>query len=112
MDEGMEGRMDEGRDGDKDDEKKKSTVGKSKMNPKIDPRESNNRPKSVKKTKARGTRNQSKVFKMVLDPPPPWGGRFSSYRGRARLEGRTLPNGPRNVALEPPLAPLPHMRAR
>ena len=54
MDEGIEGRMDEGRDGEKDEEKKKSTpeviekeVGKSKINLEIDPRGSQNRPKSV-----------------------------------------------------------------
>ena len=43
MDAGIEGRMDEGRDGEKDEEKKKSTpevigkeAGKSKISPKID----------------------------------------------------------------------------
>ena len=50
--------------------------------------EPQNRPKRVpkstqkcEKTKARGTRNQSKVFKMILDPP--WG-RFPGYRGAAK----------------------------
>ena len=41
-------------------------------------------PKSTQKgpkTKSRHTRNQSKVFKMILDSP---GGRFSRYGGRAR----------------------------
>ena len=56
MDEGIEGRMDEGRDGEKDEEKKKSTpeviekeAGKSKITPKIDPKWFQNRPKRVPK---------------------------------------------------------------
>ena len=76
MDEGIEGRMDEGRDGDKDEEKKKSTVGKSKMNPKIDPRGSKNRPKTVKNE---GKRDKKAKYRLQDDPgrprrprPPLW----------------------------------------
>ena len=64
MDEGIKGRMDEGRDGEKDEEKKKSTpeviekvVGKSKISKissEIDPRGSRNRPKIVKKRRQEG----------------------------------------------------------
>ena len=95
MDEGIEGRMDEGRDGEKDEEKKNSTpeviekeAGKSKISPEIDPRGSQNRPKSVTKKKAKGTRNQSKVFKMILDP---LGGDFPAILPRpgAKIEPKS-----------------------
>ena len=61
MDERVEGRMDEGRDGEKDEEKKKSTPaviekeeGKSKINPEIDPRGFQNRQKNVEKRRQEG----------------------------------------------------------
>ena len=76
MDEGIEGRMDEGRDGDKDEEKKKSTVGKSKMNPKIDPRGAG-RGRKRRKTEQRDRKGKQAEAKktMLAAKGGPWGPR-------------------------------------